>query len=86
MGQYLFSYKNKNNQNDYIYYVKKKLRIYYKNIQQNKINYSIANEKKFFDKENIIKNRIELNNNIKIKNGKEYIINYLKKDIEKGHL
>ena len=83
MGQYFFS--NKNNQNDYIYYVKKNLRIYYKYIQHNKNNYSIALQKKYFDKENNIKNIIKINN-IKITNWKDYFINYLEKDIEKGHL
>ena len=86
MGQKL-SLKNekKNNQNDFIYYVKKNIRKYYKFIQNNKINYLIALEKKYFDKENNFKNRIDLNNinNIKITNWKEYFINYINKSIKK---
>ena len=86
MGQKL-SLKNekKNNQNDFIYYVKKNIRKYYKFIQNNKINYLIALEKKYFDKENNFKNRINLNNinNINITNWKEYFINYINKSIKK---
>ena len=87
MGQKL-SIKNekKNNKDDFIFYVKKNIRKYYKNIQNNKNNYLIALEKKYFDEENNFKNKINLNNNIKITNWKEYFINYIEKNIEKGNL